>query len=493
MNSSNSTIDRMLHLMNYGLTNESVNSVSQGVIEYKADAADGRTYGIIRENKKFYIKTAPKKNSMLIAEDFDYIGGINNKKNYEYSSYAKASKDLELKLMSINESMGCKKPIVQECNVSHDAEWMVEESLEMQAEIRRQRQIMENASIIMQEDTIPMNTDVPDAPAKNPSEKKVNAPFTEKGKANGDKEFTKTSSDHKKAAPFDKSESVSDNDMESDKNPRGGDAKYTEKAQYVPSNAVAAQSPKGGKAVKMNENKSVRISKEQLLAWNSDMDYMDKSNGTEIGDSAPFTNSVNESEAIVDNGETTSKPSVGVGEIGSDEPFVKNVNEADASEFAGMPDEEGDDVPFPEVDYSDDDLEYRDANMDFEEEFNEWLKYQDEEGDEYGGDEFDEMDMDFDSSYGFDNPFNESVEYVLCLNEDTLDDFGKHPAYRKKPMTLPPNVNHSKHGYVDWNDESVNGEAPFGKQIGDSAPFDDVVDKVTEGVVSRLVMGVKKK
>ena len=104
-------LDRMKALMSYGV-NEATARDSQSVVEYQTEGADGKTYGIIREGKKFYIKSAPKKDTKIIAEDFEYIGGFMNKKNYEYLTYPMASKQLELKLMSINEACNAKKPVV---------------------------------------------------------------------------------------------------------------------------------------------------------------------------------------------------------------------------------------------------------------------------------------------------------------------------------------------------------------------------------------------
>ena len=75
-------LDRMKTLMSYGV-NEATARESQSVVEYKTEGADGKTYGIIREGQKFYIKAAPKKDTEVIAEDFDYIGGFMNKKNYQ--------------------------------------------------------------------------------------------------------------------------------------------------------------------------------------------------------------------------------------------------------------------------------------------------------------------------------------------------------------------------------------------------------------------------
>lgn len=72
------------------------------------------------------------------------------------------------------------------------------------------------------------------------------------------------------------------------------------------------------------------------------------------------------------------------------------------------------------------------------------------------------------------------------LYEGELHDFGKHPAYRKKPMTLPANKEVAPNGARDWNDESAEGEEPFGKQIGSSAPFEKAVQKITNSIMESL-------
>ena len=68
-----------------------------------------------------------------------------------------------------------------------------------------------------------------------------------------------------------------------------------------------------------------------------------------------------------------------------------------------------------------------------------------------------------------------------------LNVFGKHPGYRKKPMTHPDNVEVAPNGARDWNDDSTKGEEPFGRQIGSSAPFTDrVVNILTDKVFKHI-------
>ena len=76
------------------------------------------------------------------------------------------------------------------------------------------------------------------------------------------------------------------------------------------------------------------------------------------------------------------------------------------------------------------------------------------------------------------------------IKEETtvLHDFGKHPGYRKKPMTHPDNNEVAPNNARDWNDDSAKSSEPFGKQIGSSAPFDErVVNILVDGVMKNLL------
>ena len=217
-NIADKELDLMRKLINFG-NSDTVSTVNnKPILEYHMKGADGNTYGIVRENNKFYIKIAPKKDTELMAEDYNYIGGVNNKKEYEYSTYAMASKQFDMKMMSLNEAYLLNKQTVVEMKTV-DADWQVNETKEMRAEIERFNQISRNVEAILGEsDGFTMAHTLPEAPSKNPTEKEVNSPYTDTAVANGDKDFKKEQTDHEKAGkPFDKDGKVSDNDMESDK------------------------------------------------------------------------------------------------------------------------------------------------------------------------------------------------------------------------------------------------------------------------------------
>jgi hypothetical protein len=92
--------ERMKELMGIKSINENQSNV---VVELTKMGPDGNAYAIIRENHEWYIKKTTK-TSNLIAEDFKYIGGLMNKKDEAYPSYAKAIKHLNLKFKSLAEA-----------------------------------------------------------------------------------------------------------------------------------------------------------------------------------------------------------------------------------------------------------------------------------------------------------------------------------------------------------------------------------------------------
>jgi hypothetical protein len=90
----------MKQLMGIQPINENKSNI---VIELTKMGPDGNAYAIIRENHEWYIKKTNKTKN-LVAEDFKYIGGLQNKKQEAYPSYAKAIKHLNLKFRSLAEA-----------------------------------------------------------------------------------------------------------------------------------------------------------------------------------------------------------------------------------------------------------------------------------------------------------------------------------------------------------------------------------------------------
>ena len=517
MTKINNQLDRMKAMMTYGLQTESKNNASYNSVEYQREGADGKLYGIVREGTKFYIKVSDKTRGAL-KEDFNYIGGFRNRKDNEYTSYANALKQFDIKMISLKEAKGNTKLMVESWNPENNEKLMVEATASMQREIARQRQIMGNAATIFES-------------RNNYSVELMNeSSEIEKNNLKGEKKH----------------------DACGDVTCNGGDP-FTEKAKdgEDTDGISTVQKTNIGKASKpVTEG-------EQVLGWNDNADYLDTSHGTEVGDDAPFTEgegtekelengTVAEGVALHTQGENQNSPAVGTSEVGDDAPFTEKAeNELQEDFDFGAEDDfevEGEEEPFggeeefgaeeepfgdelegeadfesdldePEVEdefdsdvetrlsaiedmlakiaekigvdaFEDDEL-YSDEEEGSEEEFG-----AEEEGSEdFGGEEsFEDEEDDFE--------VYESKNYrKMMMSEDKLDYFGKHPAYQKEPMELPSNDHKEMPDYYDMNDESVENEKPYGQEIGDSAPF-EIDPKAIENAIAesiKRILGNKKK
>jgi hypothetical protein len=148
-----------------------------------------------------------------------------------------------------------------------------------------------------------------------------------------------------------------------------------------------------------------------------------------------------------------------------------------------------------------DDEETLDAELDAEDDMD-FDAEGEENFDAEGGEDLegeDEMDMEDDALMESKRrKMNSIVESVVnsILSEDEIHAWGKHPGYQKKPMELPSTGQDKNQWGEDWNDESVYSEQPFGTKIGDSTPFEKMVDAITKDVVNKLseaINGGKKK
>lgn len=72
-------------------------------VELTKIGPDGKSYGIVREGQKYFIKVSDKTKNIL-EEDFKYIGGLQNKTDFMYPTYAKAIKQLNLKFINLCEA-----------------------------------------------------------------------------------------------------------------------------------------------------------------------------------------------------------------------------------------------------------------------------------------------------------------------------------------------------------------------------------------------------
>jgi hypothetical protein len=97
--------NRLIELMGIKNTvNESKKSVNSE--DYIIHAADGKSYGIFRENKNFFVKYANKHTED--ANDFEYIGGLVRKTKELHESYSEAFKRLNVMISDINQKYGVK-------------------------------------------------------------------------------------------------------------------------------------------------------------------------------------------------------------------------------------------------------------------------------------------------------------------------------------------------------------------------------------------------
>jgi hypothetical protein len=97
-------VNRMLDLMGKMTTLNESKSFSE--LELIKKGPNGIVYGIVRENHDYFIKTSNKPYGKFLSEDFQYVGGLQNKSTEKYHSYAEALKHLNIKFDMLNESYG---------------------------------------------------------------------------------------------------------------------------------------------------------------------------------------------------------------------------------------------------------------------------------------------------------------------------------------------------------------------------------------------------
>lgn len=465
----NKELQSIKHLMYFNI-NEGKNAAPSTAVEYSAKGADGKTYGIVREGAKFFIKCTDK-TSNIVKEDYDYVGGFRNRFENCFESYNKALKQFELKMISLKEAFGNGRNIVVESwNPDKKNELCVEATEKMRKEIERQRQIMENANNIGKAIVNETKTE-----GKFPTNLKgENAPFVE---GNGG----------------DSEDGMSKEEIKSN---QGG--KKKEFKGYI---------PRDDKKRPTNESTEV-------LGWNDDKDYLDTSKGTEIGDGKPFGSTedgtVEESCGKCEDGKCQCT-NPGTGEADTDhnnQPFNEPIKEEE--DLLGG---EGDELEEPtddlggegeiegDVDLDDEgeqeyDLELGDDEEDDDADFDADINARldsieatlDKIANEMGVSNFDDDKLyDEEGGEGEENPFESRRRTGKRINEDRteLDYFGKHPAYRKKPMELP--------GQNGMEADGDLYDAPYGQKIGDGAPFEVDIEEIENAIAESINYHLKKK
>lgn len=554
MSSFEETLARMKGLYTYGKELNEGNDLKTHTLEYHAIAADGKSYGIIKECNKYYIKSAPKDKEM-VAESYEYLGGFCNKKNYEYSSYANALKNFELKMASINEA--CEGNVnISTLDPFKKEEFLVEGTDRMKNEIARQRQIMYNASMIMNEAN--------EIGASNKDNVvKYNGTNPETPKKNGNSINDGTDA---KVVDQDKVKGFSGNNPHEKKT----SGPYTENPSKVNEGACCGKCGKNPCECQNCNEEAGDISDEPLMpnTRNWAGPKMGASEPDQIGWDMDGQEKVNEETKEWDEG---LPGSAGIGEPDTDhnnDPFNKSINEGEedfdgedsenpeadddsfdlgGDEFGDETEEFGDDElgdetgefndeelgdetgEFDDEELTDEPSEDEDLRSEIEslkaeieslkaqingentdniegaengEDFGDDYEFGGESGEDFsteGEENFDDKEGDIDECGNIDQlmeakkaKMDSIVESVVksILKEDELHVFGKHPGYRKKPMELPTTGEDQNQWGRDWNDESVHNEEPFGKQIGNGDPFTQLVNAVTKDVMYQLKKGI---
>lgn len=518
-------LDRMKYLMGY---QSAPIKESKSNIEYHVDAADGKTYGIIKENSMYYIKTTTP-DKALVKESYDYINGFNYRNENGYKSYNEATKHLELRLMSINESLGKHEDVSVVLNPKKREEDLTVLTEAARTELNRMHQIFENSNTI---GAPVVGKDSVHGSATDP--KKQGEPFTDKAEATLDKDV-KCDGTVEGATPDNKDVKP---DMESDKNKTensGSDKDYKPAHDDLEGDGVADKDPKGGKAVMVNEG---------VLEGDSLNIMGDESMAQDMSD--PLTSGEDEPVLAPDDMQGNDDNLVG---LDSDtEPIVGDENQdINPEEFEAQDDELS---PMDELDQllrefeeiTDGDEPDSEAPITEEDKIVGPDKVMDgtQKGTDSKDAEWERINEDETQKAKQGNEdtlknyqakgnmpvqswdkLNESIEKIvenvcaklqkqekkketikeaidrIVAEEITrLDIFGKHPKYGKEPMTTPDNKEVlAGTADKDWNDDSAKGSEQYGKKIGSSAPYDKVVDMLTDNVMKQLKesLGLKKK
>ncbi len=541
MASFDDALARMKALYTYGKDLNENKTMKPYTLEHSATAADGRVYGIIKECNKYYIKVAQNGKETL-AENYNYIGGFCNKSNYEYDSYNKALKNFELKLSSINEA--CEGNVITSTlDPFKKGEFIVEGTDRLKNEIARQRQIMYNVSMLMNEATeigASRKDDVVMFDGKNPEAETGKKGDEEMKKTEAKPEYagSKTNGLDKKVAPFHNEPGKCEDQLKEACDCGKENCTCDWGSKGLPS------TPGVGEADTDHNNnpfvETVNESEEDFdiendIEVDAEEDF-DTEDDIEMGIEDDDMDFDTEEDLDVEDFDSEENDEIADDEEefeDEDNSIMSRIAELEAElealksqlnneEEVGMEDDAELDVDIEsdeEMDseeelnegYFDDEFEDNEdsyeldkflkdpknqlpkdikVQTDFEADFNDV-----DDEDEFAEEDFEDMEdfedeMDecgslMESKKRYMNSIVESVTKQL-MKEDELHVFGKHPGYRKKPMNLPTTGEDKNQWGEDWNDESVYSEEPFGSKIGDSAPYNMLVDVVTKDVMATL-------
>ena len=569
------SLDRMMYLMNFDNSLNESKKTNTG-IECHRTGADGKEYGIIKEGLKYYIKTStPEKQN--IAESYEYIGGYNYRNQNGYNSYNEATKQLELKLIALNESYGKHEDVsIANLNKTKEAMSMLTESA--RKELNRMHSIFEN-SFISKDNIGNHGNPEGKGTATGSNTTKNNAPFEEKATATLDKDMKKTgtvdgaTSDHKDV------KDANSKLQNADKMERGnrGDEELKDTKSDLDGVSVAAEHKNGGKAVRVNESFMEEVNPDDYIGDDIDaqadqMDDNTESLGGEFDDEefgggegmpAPELSSIEDFFAD-DEDDTDYEDQMN----SSDE--LSNYEDNEENDIVGQPslDEEIDNLlrefmDDPSVSALGESKEVEDGGEEGLKNFKrggngnnnvegeETMDRIEEDVDVEGAGEKDScitgpcnvldhhtakpgpngvhgektMDKMDETIRSIANMVYESIcddkkkcpkcgkkkcecnkKECECNKKETLEEavarimkeevtklnvWGKHPKFRKSPMTLPDNKEVlAGTAEKDWNDDSAKGQQPYGLKIGKSDPFVEVLtDQILANIKESLNLG----
>ena len=530
-----SQIDRMKHMMNYGLKTE--NKQPYRSVEHERVGADGNRYAIIREGAKFYIKVSDKKRPLK--EDYNYIGGFQNHKDYQYDSYANALKNFDLKMTSINEACD-KRGKVESWDVNGRENIIAEASNKMKLEIARQREIMKNAANILEGKEVCKDCQ---EKQKEYQKNNVNLGSANTGTPTGNGGDFFTEKPH--GSDLENIDELEGTNLKGKQKPKVGNkktlgesveecgSKLNEEDDEVTSEEdIEVDTPDGEEDVDFSED-DLDFDDEDLddeeddleeFSDEDDLDFDDEDLDDESGDD------VTELKAEIEGLKTTIDAiadKLGVSEFDEDEPLYPEYddeNDFEEDEYeVELDDEDGDD--FEEDDYEveldDDDFEeeddevevyesraYRKAmmNEDLKHAIKHPLKYAKNKGRQLFGKNSNELAARYEQRFGkpnyanqegwdeYEENKNESRNMRRAMDETTLHVWGKHPRYQKEPFTYPNPTMSKTQGQWEAGDENSpsKGKKPYAKTVGNPKPYGEgespkvAANSIAESIIKQL-------
>jgi hypothetical protein len=146
-------IERVQGLMGINKKLAEEKSAPLGTIEKTEIAKDGKCYAIIKENNKYYLKKSDQVKDIKL-DNFEYLGGSFRYKNlFEYNSYNQAEKILKEELYNISKDVKKQAILAEQVKRVDMNLAQIAPTKEMRTEINRQREIINNASKILKENS----------------------------------------------------------------------------------------------------------------------------------------------------------------------------------------------------------------------------------------------------------------------------------------------------------------------------------------------------